>query len=152
MPHFKSQSRSEAGLRRRLLAPWLKCSLTLTLTLKYPRSQAYALYDPKTSYCQGMADLLVPFLHIYTPDFLVFWVFKAYMAAHRHYFQDGLQALRRQMQKIGHVLAEADPPLAAHLASVGVQVRWRSRRDAFQDTREIEAIKQHAFIMNCVRS
>lgn len=29
---------------------------------------AYALHDPGTGYCQGMADLAAPFVHLYGGD------------------------------------------------------------------------------------
>lgn len=40
---------------------------------------AYALHDPDTGYCQGMSDLLLPFLLLMEDDALTFWCFVALM-------------------------------------------------------------------------
>lgn len=42
---------------------------------------AYALHDPETGYCQGMSDLLVPFLDLIEDDVTAFWCFEALMRA-----------------------------------------------------------------------
>ncbi len=42
---------------------------------------AYALVDPTTGYCQGMADLAAPFVHLYTTDHEVRGVVCLYWAA-----------------------------------------------------------------------
>eukprot|EP00879_Flechtneria_rotunda_P017314 GHRR01018138.1.p1 GENE.GHRR01018138.1~~GHRR01018138.1.p1 ORF type:complete len:373 (+),score=132.14 GHRR01018138.1:814-1932(+) len=40
---------------------------------------AYALHDPDMGYCQGMSDLLLPFLLLFEDDALAFWCFVAVM-------------------------------------------------------------------------
>ncbi|CAI5462701.1 unnamed protein product [Closterium sp. Yama58-4] len=41
--------------------------------------EAYAVYDPEVGYCQGMSDLLSPFVALLEEDSEAFWCFVAFM-------------------------------------------------------------------------
>lgn len=81
---------------------------------------AYALADPAIGYCQGMADIAVIFLHLYSKDFMAFWLFKAMMQSIRENFAEGMLLIHQQMQELKQLLATIDPHLCRHLEELGV--------------------------------
>lgn len=80
----------------------------------------YALVDPVVGYCQGMADLAAPVLHLYKKDYKVFWCFRHMMASVRANFLEGMLSMRSQMAELKAMLATIDPQLAKHLQRLGV--------------------------------
>ncbi|GIL76343.1 hypothetical protein Vretifemale_5962 [Volvox reticuliferus] len=81
---------------------------------------AYALHDCAVGYCQGMADLAVPFLELYpTDDEMAFTVFRAFMARVRENFLPGMLGIQRQLQQLGGALGHVDIELHRHLVKIG---------------------------------
>ncbi|GIL45045.1 hypothetical protein Vafri_2002 [Volvox africanus] len=81
---------------------------------------AYALHDCNVGYCQGMADLAVPFLELYpTDDEMAFTVFRAFMARVRENFLPGMLGIQRQLQQLGSALCHVDVELHRHMVKIG---------------------------------
>ncbi|CAI7789650.1 unnamed protein product [Closterium sp. NIES-54] len=113
--------------------------------------EAYAVYDPEVGYCQGMSDLLSPFVALLEEDSEAFWCFVAFMqrggvgssdcsgvadsdgsgttmsstccagGGARHNFRTDERGIRRQLARVAALLRTADPPLYAHLEAVGAE-------------------------------
>ncbi|DBA91541.1 hypothetical protein WJX77_003797 [Trebouxia sp. C0004] len=73
---------------------------------------AYAYCDPVVGYCQGMADILSPFLLVFPhDDALAFMCFAAFMGQIRQNFLEGQPGVHSSVQHIGSLLQHADPKL-----------------------------------------
>ncbi|KAH7421957.1 hypothetical protein KP509_13G083500 [Ceratopteris richardii] len=83
--------------------------------------EAYALFDPETGYCQGMSDLLSPFVAQLDEDYQAFWCFVQFMNTARHNFRLDETGIRRQLNKISSIFKVADPHLYSHLESIDAQ-------------------------------
>lgn len=80
--------------------------------------EAYALYDPETGYCQGMSDLLSPFVALLDEDYQAFWCFAHFMYTARHNFRSDEMGIRRQLQLVARILKVGDPQLYKHLEKI----------------------------------
>ncbi|PNW70328.1 hypothetical protein CHLRE_17g715400v5 [Chlamydomonas reinhardtii] len=80
---------------------------------------AYALMDCEVGYCQGMTDLLAPFLEVYADDQEAFTAFCGLMARVRANFLCGMEDMHRQLRLLGEVLGRLDGRLHRHLVAVG---------------------------------
>lgn len=80
--------------------------------------EAYTLYDPITGYCQGMSDLLSPFVALIDEDYEAFWCFVKFMEVARHNFRLDEVGIRRQLNLVGSILEAADPQLFRHLVKL----------------------------------
>lgn len=80
--------------------------------------EAYTLYDPITGYCQGMSDLLSPFVALIDEDYEAFWCFVKFMEVARHNFRLDEVGIRRQLNLVGSILEAADPQLFQHLVKL----------------------------------
>lgn len=80
--------------------------------------EAYALYDPETGYCQGMSDLLSPFVALLDEDYQAFWCFAYFMYAVRQNFRFDEVGIRGQLQTVSKILKLGDPQLHQHLESI----------------------------------
>lgn len=83
--------------------------------------EAYALYDPETGYCQGMSDLLSPFVALLDNDYEAFWCFAQFMESARHNFRLDEVGIRRQLNKVSNILKLGDPQFYGHLEKVHAQ-------------------------------
>lgn len=83
--------------------------------------EAYALFDPETGYCQGMSDLLSPFVALLDEDHQAFWCFVQFMNTARHNFRLDEAGIRRQLNKISSIFKVGDPHLYSHLESMDAQ-------------------------------
>ncbi|MCO5571559.1 hypothetical protein L7F22_025303 [Adiantum nelumboides] len=83
--------------------------------------EAYALFDPETGYCQGMSDLLSPFVALLDEDSQAFWCFVQFMNTARHNFRLDEAGIRRQLNKISSIFKVGDPHLYSHLESMDAQ-------------------------------
>lgn len=83
--------------------------------------EAYALFDPETGYCQGMSDLLSPFVALLDEDYQAFWCFVQFMNIARHNFRLDEVGIRRQLNKISSIFKASDPHLYSHLESMAAQ-------------------------------
>lgn len=73
---------------------------------------AYAYCDPVVGYCQGMADILSPFLVVFPDsDALAFMCFAALMGQIRQNFLEGQPGVQSSTHQTGAVLQHADPKL-----------------------------------------
>ncbi|KAH7414673.1 hypothetical protein KP509_14G005200 [Ceratopteris richardii] len=81
--------------------------------------EVYALYDPETLYCQGMSDLLSPFVALFDEDYEAFWCFVEFMNVARFNFRSDEVGIRRQLEKISRIFQAADPHLFSHFKSIG---------------------------------
>eukprot|EP00873_Tetraselmis_striata_P018854 jgi/Tetstr1/439118/TSEL_002983.t1 len=81
--------------------------------------RAYAIKDPHIGYCQGMSDLLAPFVIMYDDDGRAFLCFSALMTRVRGSFAPGQAALFAQMTQVVQLVRSADAQLGAHLAAIG---------------------------------
>ncbi|MCO5596928.1 hypothetical protein L7F22_050999 [Adiantum nelumboides] len=83
--------------------------------------EAYALHDPETGYCQGMSDLLSPFVALFDEDYEAFWCFVQFMNTARFNFRSDEVGIRRQLNKISSIFKVGDPHLYSHLESIDAE-------------------------------
>lgn len=83
--------------------------------------EAYTMYDPETGYCQGMSDLLSPFVALMDDDYEAFWCFVKFMEFARHNFRLDEIGIRRQLNLVSSIIQESDPPLFQHLGTLGCE-------------------------------
>ncbi|XP_024534015.1 small G protein signaling modulator 2 isoform X1 [Selaginella moellendorffii] len=80
----------------------------------------YAWVDPATGYCQGMSDLLSPFILIYEDDADAFWCFESLLRRVRQNFQmDGPIGVMRQLQALTTILELTDVYVFKHFVHIG---------------------------------
>ncbi|GMI78679.1 hypothetical protein like AT2G43490 [Hibiscus trionum] len=82
----------------------------------------YALADPATGYCQGMSDLLSPFVVIFEDNADAFWCFEMLIRRMRDNFQmEGPTGVMKQLQALWHILELTDREIFAHLSKIGAE-------------------------------
>ncbi|CAL4950823.1 unnamed protein product [Urochloa decumbens] len=82
----------------------------------------YAWVDPSTGYCQGMSDLLSPFVVIYEDDADAFWCFEMLLRRMRENFQmEGPTGVMKQLQALWKILELTDIELFEHLSAIGAE-------------------------------
>eukprot|EP00898_Chlorokybus_atmophyticus_P004847 jgi/Chlat1/5363/Chrsp35S08986 len=82
--------------------------------------EAYAAHDTEIGYCQGMSDLLSPFLTVFKDAAEAFWCFEHFMQQGvRNNFRIDQEGIHTQLAILGRILAFADPPLWKHFETVG---------------------------------
>ncbi|KAL6626534.1 hypothetical protein ACP70R_030260 [Stipagrostis hirtigluma subsp. patula] len=82
----------------------------------------YAWVDPSTGYCQGMSDLLSPFVVIYEDDADAFWCFEMLLRRMRENFQmEGPTGVMKQLQALWKILELTDVELFEHLSAIGAE-------------------------------
>ncbi|GBF90600.1 hypothetical protein Rsub_03172 [Raphidocelis subcapitata] len=81
--------------------------------------RAYALHDPGTGYCQGMADLAAPFVHLYASNAEAFAVYRCLMRPLAQNFAEGLAAIAGQLRELRALLAALEAPLLRHIEGLG---------------------------------
>ncbi|GJP79658.1 hypothetical protein CLOP_g9862 [Closterium sp. NIES-67] len=80
----------------------------------------HAWIDPATGFCQGMCDLLSPFIILFPHPADAFWCFESLFSRIRHNFlMEGPLGILRQLAVLRDVVALVDPELAAHLEELG---------------------------------
>lgn len=83
--------------------------------------EAYTMYDSETGYCQGMSDLLSPFVALIDDDYEAFWCFVKFMEFARHNFRLDEVGIRRQLNLVSEIIKHSDPPLFQHLGTLGCE-------------------------------
>ncbi|XP_058780276.1 uncharacterized protein LOC131653942 [Vicia villosa] len=82
----------------------------------------YAWVDPATGYCQGMSDLLSPFVVIFEDNADAFWCFEMLLRRMRENFQmEGPTRVMKQLQALWQILELSDKELFAHLSKIGAE-------------------------------
>uniref|UniRef100_A0A061RER9 Tbc domain-containing protein n=1 Tax=Tetraselmis sp. GSL018 TaxID=582737 RepID=A0A061RER9_9CHLO len=81
--------------------------------------EAHAVRDPWVGYCQGMTDLLEPFLTVFPDDAEALMCFSALMARVRRNFEPGQEHMRRQMRRAVELVRLQDRRLHRHLVRIG---------------------------------
>ncbi|XP_054811976.1 uncharacterized protein LOC129313108 isoform X2 [Prosopis cineraria] len=82
----------------------------------------YAWVDPATGYCQGMSDLLSPFVVLFEDNADAFWCFEMLIRRMRENFQmEGPTGVMRQLQALWHVLELTDREIFTHLSRIGAE-------------------------------
>ncbi|CAO2207693.1 unnamed protein product [Urochloa humidicola] len=82
----------------------------------------YAWVDPSTGYCQGMSDLLSPFVVTYEDDADAFWCFEMLLRRMRENFQmEGPTGVMKQLQALWKILELTDIELFEHLSAIGAE-------------------------------
>ncbi|XP_065867202.1 uncharacterized protein [Euphorbia lathyris] len=82
----------------------------------------YAWVDPLTGYCQGMSDLLSPFVVLFEDDADAFWCFEMLLRRMRDNFQlDGPTGVMKQLKGLWHILECMDREMFAHLSRIGAE-------------------------------
>ncbi|GJN06126.1 hypothetical protein PR202_ga23821 [Eleusine coracana subsp. coracana] len=82
----------------------------------------YAWADPSTGYCQGMSDLLSPFVVIYEDDADAFWCFEMLLRRMRENFQmEGPTGVMKQLQALWKIMELTDVELFDHLSAIGAE-------------------------------
>ncbi|EXC33982.1 Small G protein signaling modulator 1 [Morus notabilis] len=82
----------------------------------------YAWVDPATGYCQGMSDLLSPFIVLFEDDADAFWCFEMLLRRMRENFQmEGPTGVMKQLQALWHILELTDREMFAHLSHIGAE-------------------------------
>lgn len=80
----------------------------------------YAWVDPATGYCQGMSDLLSPFIVLFDIDADAFWCFESLLKRVRDNFQmDGPIRVMKQLEAMSKILEVTDADMLKHLVLVG---------------------------------
>eukprot|EP00897_Mesotaenium_endlicherianum_P002738 jgi/Mesen1/2492/ME000159S01622 len=82
---------------------------------------AYAWLDPDVGYCQGMSDLMSPMVVLFPDEADAFWCFERLMRRIRNNFKGSASAIgvQQQLSVLSNIIVAVDPPLHAHLESVG---------------------------------
>ncbi|KAB2093439.1 hypothetical protein ES319_A02G094200v1 [Gossypium barbadense] len=82
----------------------------------------YAWVDPATGYCQGMSDLLSPFVVIFEDNADAFWCFEMLIRRMRENFQmEGPTGVMKQLQALWHILELTDREIFTHLSKIGAE-------------------------------
>ncbi|KAK8332820.1 hypothetical protein V6Z12_A10G163500 [Gossypium hirsutum] len=82
----------------------------------------YAWVDPTTGYCQGMSDLLSPFVVLFEDNADAFWCFEMLIRRMRENFEvDGPTGVMKQLQALWHILEFTDREIFAHLSNIGAE-------------------------------
>ncbi|XP_027928491.1 small G protein signaling modulator 1-like isoform X3 [Vigna unguiculata] len=82
----------------------------------------YAWVDPATGYCQGMSDLLSPFVVIFEDNADAFWCFEMLLRRMRENFQmEGPTRVLKQLRALWNILELLDKEMFAHLSKIGAE-------------------------------
>lgn len=82
----------------------------------------YAWVDPSTGYCQGMSDLLSPFVVLYEDDADAFWCFEMLLRRMRENFQlEGPTGVMKQLEALWKIMELTDTELFEHLSAIGAE-------------------------------
>ncbi|CAA7396631.1 unnamed protein product [Spirodela intermedia] len=82
----------------------------------------YAWIDPATGYCQGMSDLLSPFVVLYEDNADAFWCFEMLLRRMRENFlMEGPTGVMKQLQALWKILELTDAEIFAHLSLIGAE-------------------------------
>nr|TKS06641.1 hypothetical protein D5086_0000121170 [Populus alba] len=82
----------------------------------------YAWVNPATGYCQGMSDLLSPFVVLFEDNADAFWCFEMLLRRMRENFQmEGPTGVMKQLQALWHILELTDKEMFAHLSRIGAE-------------------------------
>lgn len=82
----------------------------------------YAWVDPATGYCQGMSDLLSPFVVLFEDNADAFWCFEMLLRRMRENFQmEGPTGVMKQLQALWNILEHTDREMFAHLSHIGAE-------------------------------
>lgn len=82
----------------------------------------YAWVDPATGYCQGMSDLLSPFVVLYEDNADAFWCFETLLRRMRENFQmEGPTGVMKQLQALWKILELTDGEIFEHLSAIGAE-------------------------------
>ncbi|XP_078169432.1 uncharacterized protein LOC144563831 isoform X3 [Carex rostrata] len=82
----------------------------------------YAWVDPSTGYCQGMSDLLSPFVVLFEDNADAFWCFEMLLRRLRENFQmEGPTGVMRQLQALWKITELTDVELFEHLSVIGAE-------------------------------
>ncbi|XWS35311.1 hypothetical protein CRYUN_Cryun21dG0115000 [Craigia yunnanensis] len=82
----------------------------------------YAWVDPAIGYCQGMSDLLSPFIVLFEDNADAFWCFEMLIRRMRENFQiEGPTGVMKQLQALWHIMELTDREIFAHLSNIGAE-------------------------------
>ncbi|KAL8263666.1 hypothetical protein R6Q59_021796 [Mikania micrantha] len=82
----------------------------------------YAWVDPATGYCQGMSDLLSPFIVLFEDNADAFWCFEMFLRRMRENFQmEGTTGVMKQLEALWHILEHVDREMFTHLSQIGAE-------------------------------
>ncbi|CAN8318240.1 unnamed protein product [Cochlearia groenlandica] len=82
----------------------------------------YAWVDPSTGYCQGMSDLVSPFIVLFEDNADAFWCFEMLIRRTRANFQmEGPTGVMDQLQSLWHILQLTDKDIFSHLSRIGAE-------------------------------
>ncbi|KAH6833423.1 Ypt/Rab-GAP domain of gyp1p superfamily protein [Perilla frutescens var. hirtella] len=82
----------------------------------------YAWVDPATGYCQGMSDLLSPFVVLFEDDADAFWCFEMLLRRTRENFKmEGPTGVMKQLEGLWHILELTDREMFSHLSHIGAE-------------------------------
>ncbi|KAI3959262.1 hypothetical protein MKW92_014641 [Papaver armeniacum] len=82
----------------------------------------YAWVDPGTGYCQGMSDLLSPFVVLYDDNADAFWCFEMLLRRMRENFQmEGPTGVMKQLESLWRILELTDKETFSHLSLIGAE-------------------------------
>ncbi|KAG2309567.1 hypothetical protein Bca4012_081457 [Brassica carinata] len=82
----------------------------------------YAWVDPATGYCQGMSDLVSPFVVLFEDNADAFWCFEMLIRRTRANFQmEGPTGVMDQLQSLWHILQLTDKDIFSHLTRIGAE-------------------------------
>ncbi|KAG7629094.1 Rab-GTPase-TBC domain superfamily [Arabidopsis thaliana x Arabidopsis arenosa] len=82
----------------------------------------YAWVDPATGYCQGMSDLVSPFVFLFEDNADAFWCFEMLIRRTRANFQmEGPTGVMDQLQSLWRILQLTDKEMFSHLSRIGAE-------------------------------
>ncbi|XP_010528529.1 PREDICTED: small G protein signaling modulator 1-like isoform X2 [Tarenaya hassleriana] len=82
----------------------------------------YAWVDPATGYCQGMSDLVSPFVVLFEDNADAFWCFEMLIRRMRANFQmEGPTGVMKQLRSLWQILQLTDKEIFSHLLHIGAE-------------------------------
>ncbi|XP_010524166.1 PREDICTED: small G protein signaling modulator 1 isoform X2 [Tarenaya hassleriana] len=82
----------------------------------------YAWVDPATGYCQGMSDLVSPFVVLFEDNADAFWCFEMLIRRTRANFQmEGPTGVMKQLRSLWQILQLTDKEIFSHLSRIGAE-------------------------------
>lgn len=82
----------------------------------------YAWVDPATGYCQGMSDLLSPFVVLFEDNADAFWCFEMLLRRMRENFLvEGPTGVMKQLQALWQILELTDKEMFDHFSHIGAE-------------------------------
>ena len=88
----------------------------------------YSVHDPQTGYCQGMTDLIQPFVQTFRDESACFWAFATFMESARENFMSDESGIMTRLSLVKMVMADISPEVFSYLNEIGAESFFFSYR------------------------